>query len=1251
MVSPLPGKYELDGKDISNHEEKGAMAGRADDGQPIPRVGLRFTLRFQAVGADEDVVSRTWFCRKVIMEQLHLKVDVIYCLQWNQQEKAFDVTLKDEQVYTKVAKDCVAAAMQGRVGDAMGIWTGLGQFQVLLGSGPEGFGGLGHPPASFSLGADRGYLFYPRQPAFCRRCRQSGHVEGGCAGASCRFCGQRGHEAKDCTVPKACHGCSGIDHLYRSCPERRRTFAEVAGANNRRETEFEDLLEGLIQCQKNMFPVGTGEAAAVERVPGGGSGSDSVGRGPAGNTDSTVAADLGVKPGIRKIQEAFGTEAPEDNGDCSQVGDSKRPKTEGTRRKGRAKEVVAVVDEGDGQQKREGPGKDSDQGRGKADDGHGLGGGMVGEDPGVVGVGLQSGLPLDRGLPAAPLLQPPPLGDDTQGGVVSPSTSSSVVPVLWADQMDSFSEDPYASSVRAKKARQVVTGFRDSQGIVVTEEGQVVRVATDHFRDSFKEKDVGRGDDFLELLDRQVPGDIVQALEVPLTVSELEGALNRMNKGKVPGIDGLPVEFYAKFWSILGPVLLEVLTEVLQAGEMSGSLATGVISLLYKKGDRTEIGNWRPLTMLCVDYKLFIKLLAARMSLFLEELIHPDQACAVPGRKITDSLLLIRDTICFARDRNFQLVVLNLDFEKAFDRLSHQYLFQVLKQMGFPKRFIDWVALLYRGTTSKFIVNGHLTKAVNINCGVRQGCPLSALLYIICIEPLAQILRRDQQITGVHIPGSGGLQTKCILYMDDINLLCTDLLSVNRTLDLTDWFGQASGSKLNISKTQAQFYGPWTETEKTGLPLTVTQTEQKILGIQFDNEGGGKTNWTSLVGKVRQRLGYWGLRGLTMEGKVLIIKAVILPLLLLVGSVFIPPRRVLLELERAIFYFLWGSKWERITRKEMKKSKQKGGKGVPDLHLFLGSRYAALHIYAATAPSKNPKTAAMTRFWMGTFLRRIKILPIDLKVPVSFNLPPPYAFIQTFLKKLQLEQEGLHILPNHRSLLSVVQEREPVSPVHGLAFGEPSTVWCNVNHPTLTNRLRDMSWMVAHEILPVRSVMHSRGMAANPTCPRPGCGAPETVRHLLWECSAAVDQWAKADSLQFPCLPAREVLTAQLVMYGVSQKQDCSRVFSKQWLTLAAIKDAIWTSRNLLVRRHMQIPPVAVIRMAAATIKSATCGTPRTQPQRRIASVLIRTKESEPHGKGQSSAGPTLQERQVGRSNRVGVSSEHLDKTQRDTTC
>ena len=163
-----------------------------------------------------------------------------------------------------------------------------------------------------------------------------------------------------------------------------------------------------------------------------------------------------------------------------------------------------------------------------------------------------------------------------------------------------------------------------------------------------------------------------------------------------------------------------------------------------------------------------------------------------------------------------------------------------------------------------------------------------------------------------------------------------------------------------------------------------------------------------------------------------------------------------------------------------------------------------------------------------------------------------------------------------------------MSPVRGLALGEPSQVWRNVNHPALPNRLRDLSWMVTHEVLPVRAVMHSRGLSKNQTCPRPGCGAPESVRHLLWECSAAVDQWATAGSLQFPYLPAGEVLTAQLMLYGVGLSPKITKKdFTRIWLTLAATKDAIWTSRNLLVGKHMQIPPVAVIRKAAATVREA----------------------------------------------------------------
>lgn len=187
---------------------------------------------------------------------------------------------------------------------------------------------------------------------------------------------------------------------------------------------------------------------------------------------------------------------------------------------------------------------------------------------------------------------------------------------------------------------------------------------------------------------------------------------------------------------------------------------------------------------------------------------------------------------------------------------------------------------------------------------------------------------------------------------------------------------------------------------------------------------------------------------------------------------------MLLNLERDISYCLWRSKCEKLRIVVMKRPKEKGGKGIPDLWLFLGSRYTGLHMTTVTAPSSNLKMAAMAHFWMGSYLRRLKILGIDFQIPVYFNLPPAYDLIQRFLKLfffiLNMRSCILYLMIFY--LISIVQKREPVSPVPGLVLGDPSTVWQNVNHPALPNRLQDLSWTAAHEIFLASSIMHSWGM-------------------------------------------------------------------------------------------------------------------------------------------------------------------------------
>lgn len=124
----------------------------------------------------------------------------------------------------------------------------------------------------------------------------------------------------------------------------------------------------------------------------------------------------------------------------------------------------------------------------------------------------------------------------------------------------------------------------------------------------------------------------------------------------------------------------------------------------------------------------------------------------------------------WAEQRQLSLAILSIDQENAFDRVSLSFLFAILERVGFGASIRVWVHLLYKGVVSKFKVNGFLTESVEQLGGVRQGCPLSPLLYILFIEPLASRLKACQAFTGLHIPGTGSLRAKVSLYADDMKL-------------------------------------------------------------------------------------------------------------------------------------------------------------------------------------------------------------------------------------------------------------------------------------------------------------------------------------------------------------------------------------------------------------------------------------------------------------------------------------------------
>ena len=165
------------------------------------------------------------------------------------------------------------------------------------------------------------------------------------------------------------------------------------------------------------------------------------------------------------------------------------------------------------------------------------------------------------------------------------------------------------------------------------------------------------------------------------------------------------------------------------------------MAVIPKEGDLRDIRNYRPVSLLCVDYKTMGKMLSNRLGLVLPKLISPDQSYAIPGRTIYDNISLVRDVIQYADKTQTQVGFLSLDQEKAFDQMNHYYLFETLITFGLGRRYVGMIQMLYVLAECLVKVNGHLLAPFPFKRGIRQGCPLAGQLYSLCIEPFLCLMR------------------------------------------------------------------------------------------------------------------------------------------------------------------------------------------------------------------------------------------------------------------------------------------------------------------------------------------------------------------------------------------------------------------------------------------------------------------------------------------------------------------------------
>ena len=223
-----------------------------------------------------------------------------------------------------------------------------------------------------------------------------------------------------------------------------------------------------------------------------------------------------------------------------------------------------------------------------------------------------------------------------------------------------------------------------------------------------------------------------------------------MLKNKSPGTDGMPAELYQQF-DYIQDWLHDVINELRTRKRLTPTIRTAIVKILHKRNDHRDITNYRPLSLLCVDYKILAKLTTDRIKSVLTRVIGNEQQGFIMGGDITGNFILVKEIIEYCKEEQVEAYMILMDFQKAYDRVDQETMDQTMREMNFLQTIMDLITLLYTDAEALVVINDRLGRKFKTHGGVRQGCPLSPYLFILVLELMAIEMRDDDTIQGVKI--------------------------------------------------------------------------------------------------------------------------------------------------------------------------------------------------------------------------------------------------------------------------------------------------------------------------------------------------------------------------------------------------------------------------------------------------------------------------------------------------------------------
>ena len=381
------------------------------------------------------------------------------------------------------------------------------------------------------------------------------------------------------------------------------------------------------------------------------------------------------------------------------------------------------------------------------------------------------------------------------------------------------------------------------------------------------------------------------------------------------------------------------------------------------------------------------------------------------------------------------------------------------------------------------------------------------MLYVLCVEGLACVIRNSDQINGFLLPGARGTRATVRLYADDTTAILKDYPSLLNLFGLVSIYKNGTGAKLNITKTEAMWLGSWKNHSDQPLNFKWVQ-KMKILGVTFGTVNVEQDNWQPKLNKLEKSLNLWKARSLSLLGTCLVVNILGFSKFLYLAKVLPTPSWVFSKINQLTWPFIWGSHIETVSRQTFFLPVKLGGCNLCNLKLKCDSLRVASMVSTVDSPDDN--SFYLCKYFVG---RRLSSLPPqwstlrDNLTPSAISVTP---FYESCLSVLSLFDDNVDL--RAKKIYAFLLKRgssPPLLPGFWASFLGPFSLdsfWKFVRDDFTENYKNDLIWLIILRAVKVRDSLKNWGYIDNNLCAY--CNRVETIPHCFLTCLRVKRVWA-----------------------------------------------------------------------------------------------------------------------------------------------